>query len=286
MIPAILCALAFSVYELFFCAMSSFYLVLILPFMPGFKLSERIACSVVCNAVTGHHHLQNLPPDVAARLAGRSLAAPPAPNTWLVAAATRTLATPSFTIPDPKTTTSSSSSSSKSGAASSTSQEDRDGLSSSNSTIAAGSQGTASWLYLDGSQKGEVLDAAACLERYPNMKVLEASPAAAAVRYWEPLDPKLDNGVSEASSSVGDSSSSGSSAGVALLTLLRKGESRWRVEQHELGRDVMEVWAELARTVVLAHQRRGESDYVAHWLYLLMALDTTAPEWGHVLADL
>jgi hypothetical protein len=35
--------------------------------------------------------------------------------------------------------------------------------------------------------------------------------------------------------------------------------------------------------MVTAHQRRGESDYVAHWLYQLLALDTQAVEWGHVL---
>jgi hypothetical protein len=32
-----------------------------------------------------------------------------------------------------------------------------------------------------------------------------------------------------------------------------------------------------------AHQRRGESDLVAHWVYVLLALDPQAPEWGHVL---
>ncbi len=37
------------------------------------------------------------------------------------------------------------------------------------------------------------------------------------------------------------------------------------------------------RTMVLAHQRRGESDFVAHWLYQLMALDAGAQEWEHVL---
>ena len=32
-----------------------------------------------------------------------------------------------------------------------------------------------------------------------------------------------------------------------------------------------------------AHQRRGESDLVAHWMYVLLALDTRAPEWDHML---
>jgi hypothetical protein len=40
----------------------------------------------------------------------------------------------------------------------------------------------------------------------------------------------------------------------------------------------------MARTMVMAHQRRGESDLVAHWMYQALALDTAAPEWGHALA--
>lgn len=46
---------------------------------------------------------------------------------------------------------------------------------------------------------------------------------------------------------------------------------------------VVTVWASLARSMVTAHQRRGESDLVAHWLYQLLALDTQAAEWAHVL---
>lgn len=47
---------------------------------------------------------------------------------------------------------------------------------------------------------------------------------------------------------------------------------------------MMELWRELIKTVVQAHQRRGESDIVAQWYYVLLALDTGAPEWGHMLA--
>jgi hypothetical protein len=47
---------------------------------------------------------------------------------------------------------------------------------------------------------------------------------------------------------------------------------------------MMEVWRELVRTVVQAHQRRGESDIVAQWYYVLLAMNTGAPEWGHMLA--
>lgn len=42
-------------------------------------------------------------------------------------------------------------------------------------------------------------------------------------------------------------------------------------------------WQELARTAVQAHQRRGESDLVAHWMYVLLALDPQAAEWGFML---
>ena len=39
------------------------------------------------------------------------------------------------------------------------------------------------------------------------------------------------------------------------------------------------VWAELARIMMVAHQRRGESDDVAHWTWQVLALDHAAPEW-------
>ena len=32
-----------------------------------------------------------------------------------------------------------------------------------------------------------------------------------------------------------------------------------------------------------AHQRRGESDLVAHWVYVLLALDPQAAEWEFML---
>ena len=46
---------------------------------------------------------------------------------------------------------------------------------------------------------------------------------------------------------------------------------------------LVSVLAEFARVAVTAHQRRGESDAVAFWIYQLMALDTMAPEWQHVM---
>ncbi len=47
---------------------------------------------------------------------------------------------------------------------------------------------------------------------------------------------------------------------------------------------VLQVLAEFARVAVTAHQRRGESDAVAFWMYQLMALDCMAPEWQHVMS--
>lgn len=47
---------------------------------------------------------------------------------------------------------------------------------------------------------------------------------------------------------------------------------------------VIQVLAEFARVAVTAHQRRGESDAVAFWMYQLMALDCMAPEWQHVMS--
>lgn len=42
---------------------------------------------------------------------------------------------------------------------------------------------------------------------------------------------------------------------------------------------VTSTWIDLARTVLVAHQRRGESDQAAPWIYVSMALDPLAPEW-------
>lgn len=45
----------------------------------------------------------------------------------------------------------------------------------------------------------------------------------------------------------------------------------------------MAVWRALLRTIIQAHQRRGESDLVAHWTYVLLALDPGAAEWAYML---
>jgi hypothetical protein len=48
-------------------------------------------------------------------------------------------------------------------------------------------------------------------------------------------------------------------------------------------RATLALWREVARTLVLAHQRRGEADAVASWMRAAMALDPAAAEWGRVL---
>jgi len=46
---------------------------------------------------------------------------------------------------------------------------------------------------------------------------------------------------------------------------------------------LLQVWCSLARGVMVAHMRRGESDAVASWLYQVLALDPQAPEWDTIL---
>lgn len=95
-------------------------------------------------------------------------------------------------------------------------------------------------VFLDVSQKGRLLDTAACIQRYPAMTYI--------------LQDQQQH-VQQHASSMNSSRSCGAVA----------------------------VWANMARTMVMAHQRRGESDLVAHWLYQLLALDTAAEEWHHAM---
>lgn len=97
-------------------------------------------------------------------------------------------------------------------------------------------------VFLDFSQKGKLLDTAACTQRYPAMDSI--------VQHQQ---QQQQAGLQQ----LGRESNSGS--------------------------EVVHVWADMARTMVMAHQRRGESDLVAHWLYQLLALDTTAEEWAHAM---
>lgn len=93
-------------------------------------------------------------------------------------------------------------------------------------------------VFLDVSKRGQLLDAAGCIQRYPALE---------AVLQHQQLQQ------------ANSSSSSGDGAAVVAL------------------------WANMARTMVLAHQRRGESDLVAHWLYQVLALDSRAEEWAHAM---
>lgn len=46
---------------------------------------------------------------------------------------------------------------------------------------------------------------------------------------------------------------------------------------------VVRIWTEMLRVAVVAHQRRGDSDAVAHCLHQLLALDLTDPGWDAML---
>jgi hypothetical protein len=105
------------------------------------------------------------------------------------------------------------------------------------------------------TQRGVLLDAAAARARYPQLGAAFGTCGAGDCG---------SGGGRDSGSGSGDSSAGGSGGG-------------------DGGRCVMGVWSEMARTMVTAHQRRGESDLVAHWMYCALALDTRAPEWGHAL---
>ena len=49
---------------------------------------------------------------------------------------------------------------------------------------------------------------------------------------------------------------------------------------------LLRVFTELLRTAVVAHQRRGDSDAVAHCLHQLLALDLADPGWEPILRQL
>lgn len=119
------------------------------------------------------------------------------------------------------------------------------------------------WLtavFLDVGQNGKLLDAAGCVSRYPQLDALLQSQDL----QWQ--QAAVHN--SSSSSQVGWHAPEAPTAAAPVLLQAPS---------------TAVVWASLARSMVTAHQRRGESDLVAHWLYQLLALDTRAPEWAHVL---
>jgi hypothetical protein len=95
-------------------------------------------------------------------------------------------------------------------------------------------------VFLDVSKRGQLLDAASCIQRYPSL---------AAILQQQQQQQQQAN----ISCAAGDDAS------------------------------IVSLWANMARTMVLAHQRRGESDLVAHWLYQVLALDSRAEEWAHAM---
>jgi hypothetical protein len=107
--------------------------------------------------------------------------------------------------------------------------------------------------FLDVTQKGAVLDAAAARLRYPQLGAAFGTCGVEAGR---------GSGEGNGSGSSSSSGGGGTFGGDACI---------------------VGVWSEMARTMVTAHQRRGESDLVAHWMYQALALDSRAPEWAHTL---
>lgn len=53
--------------------------------------------------------------------------------------------------------------------------------------------------------------------------------------------------------------------------------ARWRAES------ALKTWQGLVDLAIQAHTRRGESDAVANWLYVKLALDVFALEWERAL---
>lgn len=47
----------------------------------------------------------------------------------------------------------------------------------------------------------------------------------------------------------------------------------------------LRTWQGLTKLVIQAHTRRGESDLVAHWMYIALCLDPDAVEWERALSE-
>lgn len=116
-------------------------------------------------------------------------------------------------------------------------------------------------VFLDVNQNGKLLTPAACISRYPQLQSILYS------------QHTQQHPAADTSSQVG------------WLPPDDAPQHSQPVQNHAVLQppSAVTVWASLARSMVTAHQRRGESDFVAHWLFQLLALDTQAVEWGHVL---
>jgi hypothetical protein len=47
---------------------------------------------------------------------------------------------------------------------------------------------------------------------------------------------------------------------------------------------ILTTWTGLVNLAIQAHKRRGESDLVAHWIYIALSLDPLASEWERALS--
>lgn len=47
---------------------------------------------------------------------------------------------------------------------------------------------------------------------------------------------------------------------------------------------VLRTWSGLVQLAIQAHQRRGESDLVSHWIFIKLCLDPLAPEWERAMS--
>lgn len=119
-------------------------------------------------------------------------------------------------------------------------------------------------VFIDVSQNGKLLTAAACISRYPQLQGALSSH---------------QTQQHQQAAAVDDNSQ------IGWLAPEPEPVHPSQPVQHAvlLPPSVVTVWASLARSMVTAHQRRGESDFVAQWLFQLLALDSQAVEWSHVL---
>ena len=97
--------------------------------------------------------------------------------------------------------------------------------------------------------------------------------------------------IDKRESAESSSSSSGAlyvDAATGEVLQLAQVESRFPAVARLTGEEwrqqsMLRTWQGLCRIAMQAHQRRGESDFVAHWMYVGLALDPGAPEWGRAL---
>ena len=134
-------------------------------------------------------------------------------------------------------------------------------LSATSCTVADGTEPT----FIDVMKKGEQLSAADVVQRFPGTDVVSSYLATAARRQTLPPDGLVVRSLWW-------------QPALKAMLLVLAGQ----VELLEDPRP-LQIWAELVRTVIVALQRRGESDGVANFLYQLLALDTAAAEWQQVL---